>query len=220
MKIGIMQPYFVPYIGYFQLISAVDRWVCMDHVTYIKGGYMNRNIVKNNTKIWVPLIGASSNLNATEIKVNLSGRDWSKQMKTLDQMYGKSLNYSTAMTILDRAKILDKCSLSEFNFFIINEITDYLGIETELVASSLNMTSRKKEAGVIEMVQNFKGTTYVNSSGGRALYSADNFMAEGLDLKFLESCLESDLLKKSIFHIICIYSKEEIELMLDNYLLS
>lgn len=43
MILGIMQPYFLPYIGYFQLMKAVDRYVIYDDVNYIKGGWINRN---------------------------------------------------------------------------------------------------------------------------------------------------------------------------------
>ena len=42
MKLGIMQPYFFPYIGYWQLMNAVDRYVIYDDVNFIKGGWINR----------------------------------------------------------------------------------------------------------------------------------------------------------------------------------
>ena len=47
MRVGIMQPYFFPYIGYFQLIDAVDIYVNLDHVSFMKRSYMTRNSIKN-----------------------------------------------------------------------------------------------------------------------------------------------------------------------------
>ncbi len=50
MKIAIMQPYFVPYLGYFQLISAVDKFVVYDNIEYTKKGWINRNRILINNK--------------------------------------------------------------------------------------------------------------------------------------------------------------------------
>ena len=71
MKIAVMQPYFMPYLGYFQLIEAVDVWVNMDHVSFQKGSYMNRNVVAEGAAIRVPLLGASQNKNTRETAIDL-----------------------------------------------------------------------------------------------------------------------------------------------------
>ena len=72
MKIGIMQPYFFPYIGYFQLINDVDIYVNLDHVSFMKRSYMVRNTLKNNTQINIPVSNGSQNKICTEVNVLLS----------------------------------------------------------------------------------------------------------------------------------------------------
>ena len=62
MKLGIMQPYYLPYIGYWQLLNAVDKYVIYDDVNFIKGGWINRNRILNNGVVQyfnVPMIGSS-----------------------------------------------------------------------------------------------------------------------------------------------------------------
>ena len=72
MKVGIMQPYFFPYLGYWQLLSAVDKYVVYDDVAYIKGGWINRNNILLNGKshlITLPLEQASSFKYINEIHI-------------------------------------------------------------------------------------------------------------------------------------------------------
>ena len=74
MKIAVMQPYFIPYIGYWQLINAVNTFVIYDDVNYIKRGWINRNriLVDGESHYFnIPVTGASQNKKINEIKVNL-----------------------------------------------------------------------------------------------------------------------------------------------------
>jgi hypothetical protein len=84
MKLAIMQPYFVPYIGYFQLINLVDRFVIYDDVNYIKGGWINRNRILINSEpryLTVPLKGMSPNKLINEIFLT-------SEEKSMDKLYG------------------------------------------------------------------------------------------------------------------------------------
>ena len=81
-KIAIMQPYFFPYIGYFQLINAVDIFVFYDDVNFIKKGWVNRNNVLVNGQaklITVPLEGASQNLLINQINLTITNK-WKKNL--------------------------------------------------------------------------------------------------------------------------------------------
>ena len=80
MKIGIMQPYFFPYIGYFQLIHAVDTYIVLDHVAFMKRSYMTRNTLKNNTPINIPVSGGSQNKSCREVTV-LADEKWFNTFK-------------------------------------------------------------------------------------------------------------------------------------------
>ena len=217
MKIAIMQPYFLPYLGYFQLIDAVDIWICMDHATFIKKGYMHRNKILDDIPIRVPLIGASQNRNTSEIHVDLNSRDWHKLEKTLYQKYSNTPYFTVAKGILDNAKSNNIGSLASFNFEIIQGIVDYLGMKTRLISSSLGMTEQSRSDGLIEITKGFKGTTYVNAPGGVNLYSKQYFAENELELQFIKPNLKGEFLEMSIFHLLCCYSREEINLVLKKY---
>ena len=85
MKVAIMQPYFFPYIGYFQLINAVDKFIIYDDVNYINRGWINRNQVLINGKesyITVPLKDASQNKLIKDITISIE-TNWQEKMKEL-----------------------------------------------------------------------------------------------------------------------------------------
>ena len=86
MKIAIMQPYIFPYIGYFQLINAVDTFVFYDDVKFIKRGWINRNKILVNGEeslITFPCIKVSQNKEIREIEIDLSDKQYEKILKTI-----------------------------------------------------------------------------------------------------------------------------------------
>ena len=91
MRVGIMQPYFFPYLGYFQLIKEVDVYVNLDHVSFMKRSYMTRNNLKDNTPINLVLNNASQNRKCNEVMVNFENNYINKFKKTLHHLYNKSL---------------------------------------------------------------------------------------------------------------------------------
>jgi len=212
-----MQPYFLPYFGYFQLIDAVDVWVCMDHATFIKKGYMHKNKIQNDITIRVPLIGASSNRNTSEILIDLSGRDWYKLNKTLHQKYSSEPYFSEAKSLLDDASENHNGTLAGFNFSIIQNIVDYLEIDTQLISSSLGLTDKSKSDGIIEIAKGLKASTYINAPGGADLYSKEYFLEKNVNLQFIWPNLIGEFKELSIFHLLCCYSKSELKLKLKNY---
>ena len=93
MKIGIMQPYFLPYIGYWQLLNAVDKYVIYDDVNYIKGGWINRNriLINKEPKYFnVKLNGASPNKLINEVEVSNDNIWQKKLLKTIEENYKKA----------------------------------------------------------------------------------------------------------------------------------
>jgi len=100
MKLAIMQPYFLPYIGYFQLINAVDKYVIYDDVNFIKGGWINRNKILLNgaeLRINLPIEGASSFKKINEINV---GKNRDKLILTVNQAYKKAPYYNDVFPLL------------------------------------------------------------------------------------------------------------------------
>ena len=212
MKIGIMQPYFLPYIGYFQLIDSVDIYVNLDHVAFMKGSYMTRNILKNETKINVNVIRGSQNKKCNEIYVNLEDNYISKFKKTLSNLYFKEINYEEIMDgIINPEFIPKRITISEFNLNLIKRICKYLEIKTDIIETSEGLTSLKKGEGLKEISKIFKAEHYINAIGGRVLYDKENFKKDGITLNFIEmGDIIFDKKYNSILDILFRYEKKSI----------
>lgn len=191
MKVGIMQPYFFPYIGYWQLINAVDEYVVYDDVSYIKGGWINRNNILLNGKkhlITIPLEGSSSFKGINEIEITKNAIAKRKVLKTLETAYRKAPYYEEVMPIIENL-IIENESISMLNYHSIIEINYYLGISTKIYLSSRikKDLSLKGQDKVIHINRILGADTYYNAIGGRELYDADVFRQNGLQLYFLEA---------------------------------
>ncbi len=220
MKIGIMQPYFFPYIGYFQLIDAVDIYVNLDHVSFMKRSYMTRNNIKNSTLISVPVHKGSQNKKCTEIYVNFDTNHFKKLLKTIDHLYSKSPNYYEVIKIISPLFSSQKITISQFNLNIIKAICRYLNINTKIINSSDGYTKLKKEQGLQEITKKLKGNVYINAIGGKSLYFKDNFESQGILLKFPQMGeVEFDNPYSSILDLMFNYSKEHIKNQLKKYTL-
>jgi len=221
MKIGIMQPYFFPYIGYFQLIDAVDVYVNLDHVNFMKRSYMTRNTLKNNTPITIPVIGGSQNKKCNEVIVKSDDKFTINFPKTLYNLYGKEKNFED---IIQQIFITDMSnlgySISQSNLFYIKKICNYLEISTQIIDSSEGFTTRKKNEGLQDIIGNLKGDTYINAIGGQKLYNKEDFATQNIDLKFIQmGGVDFDNPYSSILDLIFRYPKEHIQSQLKKYTL-
>ncbi len=188
-SVAIMQPYFFPYLGYFQLIDAVDVYVNLDHVSFMKRSYMTRNVLKNDTAIQVKVKGGSQNKHCREVMVDFSEQYVANFLKTLQHLYGKSSFYGQVMDeILTPCFVEREVSISEWNLYIIQHVCNYLEITTPIIASSFQFENLelKREAGLKSIVQQLGGGQYVNAIGGKALYNKEDFEKDGIALKFIQ----------------------------------
>jgi hypothetical protein len=189
MKLAIMQPYFLPYIGYFQLISSVDRFIYYDDVNYIKGGWINRNRILNGNQDFMftlELFGASSFKKINEIQI----RDNRNKLKrTFVQSYSKAPYFSEIGPLLETIFNSNETNLSAYIIEANSSILNYLSIETEIEISSKLTYNRelKGQDKVIELCKNQKADTYINSIGGQDLYSREIFKQNEIELKFLKT---------------------------------
>jgi len=194
MKIAVMQPYLFPYIGYFQLIHAVDKFVVYDDVNFIKQGWINRNQFLVNGKksmFTVPLQGASSFKKIRDIAINKAqyGRWLDKFFKTIELSYGKAPFYKNIYPLLQRVLGEDYATISGFAFASIKSASDYIGINTEFVKSSTvyGNDHLKGEERVIDICKREGASEYINLSGGMSIYSKENFANQGIKLSFIKS---------------------------------
>ena len=192
MKIGIMQPYFFPYIGYWQLLNAVDKYVIYDDVNYIKGGWINRNriLINKEAKYFnVKLNGASPNKLINEVEISNDNIWQKKLLKTVEENYKKAPFFKEVFPIIEKIIENDEKNLAKYLEFSIKEICKYLDIKTELILSSdlKKDNSLKGKDKVIAICKELKGIEYYNAIGGQELYSFEEFKSNGIELKFLKT---------------------------------
>lgn len=190
MKVGIMQPYFFPYLGYWQLLKYVDRFVVFDDVNYINRGWINRNriLVNGQPKYFnIPMLGASQNKLINEISVNNTPEEINRMKSILYNAYRKAPFYKINCDLLDGILDFETDNLAEFLTHSIFKIKETLEINTEIVISSnleKNAMSRGEDK-IIEICNALDANCYVNPIGGMELYSFDNFKKRNIDLRFL-----------------------------------
>ena len=228
MKLGIMQPYFLPYIGYFQLIKVVDKYVIYDDVNFIKGGWINRNnILVNGNKFMFNLIlnGASSNKLINEIYIS---PNQSKLLKTIENSYKNSAYFEFVFPIIIRIFEYSDKNLAKFIGNSIVEICNYLNMDTEIVYSSEldKNDDLKGQDKVIDICKLLKVDSYINAIGGQELYCKDNFKREGINLQFLKSNLvhytqfrNEFISGLSILDVIMFNSPDDTNEMIKNFIL-
>lgn len=193
MKVGIMQPYFMPYIGYFQLMAAVDKYVIFDDVNYIKRGWSARNnILVNGQKHLFSVMVEGGSQNNLYMQVRVID-DFSKFKKTLEMSYKKAPCYSETMALLEKVFSYED---RRFNHFIRNSfevVFDYLGIDTEFVFSS-ELKNDKQLRGkdkILDICKLLGATEYYNAIGGQELYDRKEFEENGIRLYFVNATLEA-----------------------------
>ena len=191
MNVGIMQPYLLPYIGYFQLIAAVDQFVVYDNIKYTKKGWINRNRFLVNGKdclFTVPLRAASD---AAAVVDRHLATDFQPKnlLNRFEGAYSKSPYFNQTFPILEKIFRYAASNLFEFNLHSIDVVSRHLGIETTLITSS-SIACNHQLAGqdrVIDICRALAGTAYINLPGGLSLYSAAEFRKHDIDLRFLRS---------------------------------
>lgn len=189
MKVGIMQPYLFPYIGYFQLIKAVDTFVIYDDVNFIKQGWINRNrILLNNSDFMfnIMLKGASSFKKINEIEVVSNNL---KLITTIEQSYRKAPYYAKVYPLVSNILINEETNLARYLTTSLNAIIEYLGIQVSILISSKieKDSTLKGDDKVIAICKKLKATNYINAIGGQELYSKNKFAENGLILNFIKS---------------------------------
>lgn len=232
MKIAIMQPYFLPYIGYFQLMNAVDEFVVYDGIKFTKGGWINRNRILANGKdsyITIPLKKDSDYL---DVRDRFLADSWPVDRRSIlnriAASYRKAPYFNTSYPLFERVILFEEVNLFSFIFNSLRLVKEYLGIRTELLISSaipIDDTLRR-EHKVIAICRARKADTYLNPINGIKLYDKGQFSREGINLHFLKADeltyrqLENDFIAwLSILDVMMFNSRETIGKLLNQYTL-
>jgi hypothetical protein len=229
MIAAIMQPYFFPYIGYFQLMQAVDTFVLHDDVQYIKAGWINRNrILLNSSPSWLtlPVDKGSSLLRINERKYQLNEIGTVK--KRLITIYSKAPQFVEIYPFICELLDQSNSNVAVFNSNLLMAVAHKLRITCSFLMSSSmgNPIHLRGEAKVIAMCQRIKANQYINPIGGIELYNGTPFSEAGVALSFLRP--NTVLYKQfdstplpflSIIDVLMFNSLEKAIKMLDDYCL-
>tara|TARA_R110002153_G_scaffold231210_1_gene384424 strand:- start:199 stop:906 length:708 start_codon:yes stop_codon:yes gene_type:complete len=229
-RVAIMQPYFMPYIGYFQLINSVDEFVIYDNIQYTKKGFINRNkILFNGTDrgFTLPIKKDSDYLDVTEREV--SGvwlKDSDKLINLIKQSYKKAPYFDSSIALVVECIKYDNLNLFDFIYNSVRVLCKHLDIDTQIVKSSdiaINH-SLKSQDKVIAICKARKATTYINAIGGQKLYTKSEFKEQGIDLAFIKTnpiqykqFNEEFKPWLSIIDLIMFNSKEDLNKHINNY---
>lgn len=187
-----MQPYFFPYIGYFQLMNAVDEFVVYDNIEYTKKGWINRNrILVNNQDAYITL-----NLKKDSDYLHVADRfladawlvERKKMLNRITESYRKAPYYKEVYPLIESCILFEETNLFKFIFNSLQQIKNYLEIPAKfVVASTISINHElKSQDKVIAICKARNADTYINPIGGIELYSKDDFKKEGINLQFLK----------------------------------
>jgi hypothetical protein len=228
MKVGIMQPYFLPYLGYFQLLNAVDKYVIYDNIQYTKKGWINRNrILQNGTDatITIPLEKDSDFLDVKERRIS-AGFDKKKLINQIKESYRKAPYFADVMPVIEKIINDNEDNLFLYIYNAVTGICSYLNIDTEIIVSSSLKVDHtlKGQDKVIAICKELGATDYYNAIGGQELYHTEDFKKENINLHFVSSNpIEYTQFKNefvpwlSILDVMMFNSMEEIGKMLNEY---
>jgi hypothetical protein len=232
MKVAIMQPYFFPYIGYFQLINSVDKFIIYDNIQYTKKGWINRNRILVNKKdqlITLPIKKDSDYLNVVERELSKSWEiDKNKMLNVIKSSYNKAPYFQDTFELISKCLNNPETNLFKFIYDSIVSINNYLEIKTPIIISStVDMDhTLKSQDKVLSLCKKQNADIYINSIGGVELYDKETFKKNNIELNFIKS---NPIQYKqfnneftswlSIIDVMMFNSKQQIKEYLNNYTL-
>lgn len=231
MKLGIMQPYFFPYLGYFDLINCSDRWIVFDNVQYIRHGWINRNRILHSSKGWSYIIVPVKFSRDTLIQgVNIvDDGKWKKRILGQLQHYkAKAPYYRETVRLIEDCFSFDDALISQFNVFTLKKVCAYLGIQFNYSIFS----EMKLEIGTIEdpgdwalrISQSLGAEKYINPPGGESIFDKNKFESSNIKLEIrrlpplIYECSGYEFVENlSIIDVLMWNRPEEIKRYLDQY---
>lgn len=229
MTVAVMQPYLFPYLGYYQLVYSAHQFVIYDEVNYIKRGYINRNNILVNNKsqrFTVPVLSASQNKKITEL--NFSS-DVSKVLRTMSLAYAKAPYFKEVYPLIESTLQHENRSITAVCKKGLCAVFDYLDIKKNIVTSSELDYERSLSPAqrLVDITRGFDSQHYINSVGGKALYTKQDFKEQGVKLSFLETNqveyaqpTECFLANLSIIDVLMWCKKSEVRQLLAEYQLT
>lgn len=232
MKLGIMQPYFFPYLGYFSLIKHTDQWIIFDVVQFIRHGWIERNRILRPQEGWqyikVPLVKKSRETLIKDMEIN-DNKDWRGMIFRQFEHYKKRAPfYKEVILFLDNAFDYQTKSITNLNAHLLQKTCEYIGIPFNFKIFSemaLNIEPVKAPGEWALNISKVLGASqYINPPGGKEIFDKEQFMKSGIELKFLQIHLQKYWQGRimfeeglSILDVMMFNSKQQIQSMVTDY---
>lgn len=232
MRLGIMQPYFFPYIGYFSLIKHVDRFILLDDVQFIRHGWIERNRILKQNGGWqyisIPLKKHKQATLIKDIEIN-NDIDWKNKIKAQLVHYKKAPYYKQVISLLEKILEHDFVSITEMNRVSLQEVSSYLGIDTPIEIFRCMGIKIDDVQAADEWALNIckaipEANEYWNPPGGRFFFDVSKYKANGIGIKFQEAELLEYKQKGNVFEsglsiidVMMFNDAGKINAMLDRY---
>ena len=232
MKLGIMQPYFFPYLGYWQLMNYVDQYVIYDNIQFSRNGWIRRNRILSDGKdkmFTLPLKKDSDYLDICQrVLADDFNKEQTKLLRLIEASDKKAPMFDKVFPIVEDAIKFNSKNLFEYISYSIRNVSEYLGIKTKIIVSSkLDIDfSLKGKDKVLAICKNMNATDYFNPINGVPLYSPHytEFEASGIKLHFIRMRdiiypqFNNDFIPSlSIIDVMMFNSKEQVQSMLSEF---
>ena len=196
LRLGMMQPYFFPYLGYFGLIHATDLWVVFDTPQYIRRGWVNRNrILSDGREPWkyarVPIAYCDQHTPIHSVRIH-PGQQWKRDIINGLEIYRlrRAPYYRQTVQLLRELLADEVVGLADLNVKCLARCCEYIGLsfqyrlfsEMRLVLPGIDTAGE----WALQTARAIGATTYINPPGGRSIFDASAFDKAGIELKFLE----------------------------------
>jgi len=190
-RVAIMQPYFCPYIGYFQLVAAVDTFVFYDDVNFIRGGWINRNRIVSGGREFlftIPIVDASSYRRICDTQVNHKVKDIWKLLANIKMSYARAPFYKEVFPVVEDIFTRNSNTIGEMAIDSVVAFAQYLGIPTKFKVSSRENYPKTDDRvqNLVTIMQAEQSTHYINPIGGQELYTKEDFSAHGITINFIK----------------------------------
>ena len=229
MTLSGNQPYFLPYLGYWQLIHAADHFLVADDYAYIKAGWVNRNRILINGKphfFRVEMVEHTPSRLIMDKQVAMKPAWLKDKLRTLEMAYHRAPFFKEGYALAERILTCPERNLSPFLEHSIREVCAYLGITTPISRSSglPGNCLLKREERIYDFCRRLGADTYINLPGGQKLYDYQEFARHGIRLRFIQPQLkpyrqfgDSFVERLSILDAIMFNSPDALHAMLDDF---
>ena len=192
MVVAIMQPYFFPYIGYFQLMAAADTFVFYDDAQYMKGGWINRNrILRDNAATWwtFPIIHDDYRLPIRQRSYSHGADQIRSLLGKIEGAYSEAPYYRAVFPLIAELLNSENDNVADYNAGILKILARHLGIKCNFLSTSSikNSAGLQGQARVVDICRQLDADKFINPIGGLVLYENAAFVGAGVGLGFLQA---------------------------------